>query len=97
MPQLAREHPTLSVGLGFTQRTLVCSLANIKDQVECPGDAYTVPYTQRGQYGAGLPFWCGVQRGRSFFLTAKRIECCESIQISQALYLVSRPLITSHL
>lgn len=91
MPQLAGQHLTLPVGLGSTQRTLVCSVANLKDQVESPGEAHTVSLTQRVQYGSGLRFGCGVQRDGSFSLTA-RIECSESTQRSRMLYLVSRPL-----
>lgn len=45
MPHLAGQHPPLPVGLDPAQRTLVCSLSNIKDLVECPSEAYNVSHT----------------------------------------------------
>ena len=37
MPQLPGQLPTQPAALGPTQTSLICGLANIKDQVECPG------------------------------------------------------------
>lgn len=59
MPQLARRHSTLPVGLGPIQRTLVCGLANIEDQVECSGKAFTVSHTQESSMVLGLLFGVG--------------------------------------
>lgn len=56
MPQPIGKPPTQCICLVLTQRVLVFILANVKVQVESPGDAHTVTSTQTFQEDSGVFF-----------------------------------------